>query len=198
MFVKSIIISIGFLSLFACKSSSKMVVNDFFGIKMTPSEAKNFEIATYDEKEGVSYRQSPSMDPALSAWAECRGKEIKFKIVNNTDRPIISDYLNDQFVLVTMDDQEFSMEKGRGIDYLSSGSIKPRSEEEYLLSLPSRFWETQGMTVQEFDGDEFTENFWQGLNSVNTQKDNIKLIKIKLSGGDTIVLKRVPPPPLSD
>lgn len=169
-----------------------MLINDFFGIQMSPKERAAFKIVSYNKENGVSYASTVNMNPEIYAWAELAGKEIQFKVVNGSSTPVSSNYLEDQFSITLNGGQTIVINKGRSIDYPVKDYIKPKSEANFTFVIPEKFWETIGMTHPQSTNESYTKEFWAGLNTINTQKENIDHLNILLGGKITIVLKLVP------
>ena len=92
-------------------------INDYFGIKMNAEDAKKFKIISYSEKTGASYHGAIEMDEKIYAYAELTGKNFILKVVNESDRPIITNFNTDHFTFITADNKEYVLKKGRVIDY---------------------------------------------------------------------------------
>ena len=180
------------LILAACQATSKLAINDYFGIAMPADEQRYFQIVSYSEKDGISYRNSADMNPNIYAWAEVLGKDIQIKIVNNSEERITSSYVADQFSISTRDGKEYILYKGRNTDYPVHGFITSHTSKEYFLRIPSKFWETIGMENPDSHSAEYLEDFWTGMNTNQTKGKVIKTITINLGGQITIVLKPVP------
>jgi len=191
--IKNLIKSILFISLAILISCSPPPpINDYFGIKMDPDDAKNFKIISYSEKGGASYHGSLKMNEKIFAYAELKGKIFIIKVVNESDQPIKTNFSTDHFTFLTKDNKTFVLKKGRVVDYHTKNQIEPNASLEYSLQLPSNFWETVGMKDTNSMDANYRSDFWTGLNQLKILKKDIKLITVKLGGETTLVLKPLP------
>ncbi len=177
----------------SCTSSqSRLAINDYFGIRMAEEDEPNFKIVSYSGEDGIKYHSSIMMNPNLFAWAEISGKKIRVKIVNNLEQEIPSSWVGDEFAVQTDDGKEFMLNKGRNTEYPSNGVILPKTEMEYFLELPAKFWETIGARNQQSHTADYLEDFWTGLDTNTISRKKIKMITITLGTKYQIILKRVP------
>lgn len=185
--VKLIFITL-LLMLNAC--SSLKPINDFFGIQMNPSEEQNFRIIHYDEINGVTYKNSLNMNPNINAWAEIRIDDIRIKIVNNSETEIPLNYITDEYVIIT-NDQDFILDKGDRLKYSQYKNIKANSSVELFLNLPQNF--NMDFTYKYYQN--ITKHMLQDFDKLgyrkNIFKENTKYILIKL-GDRKILLKTIP------
>jgi len=186
----SLLAVLGFLIINIVSCSSGNAVNDFFGIQMDPMDEADFIIISYSDINGVTYKNSSNMNPKFNAWAEIGVEEITFKIINNSDQPLILDYFSDTFVIIT-DEDDFIVDKGDQIDYFKVDKIEPKSSSEISLNIPSDFasdfLKREGAILNKDIMGDFSKNWSQ--NSI--LKENIKYILIKFS--DVVfLLKKVP------
>ncbi len=168
---------------------SAVPMDDFFGIEMPPEAAAKFNIVSYSETEGTSYTSTSQMNPNIYAYAELKVEEVWIKVVNNSDKPIKSNYNQDEFYLYTKDGKVYVLHKGDREDYPQKPIIKPGDERQFRLYLPKNFWETLGMT-RPFKN--YTYEMWSGSNNLSFYIDDIKGIKVVLGGETTIILKPLP------
>ncbi len=182
----------GIVYLLSISCSSSSTVNDFFGIKMDIPDTALFKIESYSEADGIKYYSSPLMDPKISAWGEITPNMIQFHISNNSPYAIKSSHGMDQYSIETNEGKVYILDKGKFFGYPMKGSIQPNASATLWLELPTDFHETIGMTKPDGDAENYTFDFWKGMNKTNIAKDNIKLITIKLGGETTIILKPVP------
>ncbi|MBC8183853.1 hypothetical protein H8E88_22395 [candidate division KSB1 bacterium] len=167
-------------------------INDYFGIKMNPDDAKNFKIISYDEKHGASYHGSLKMNEKIYAYAELKGKVFIIKVVNESDQPIKTDFNTDHFSFLTTDKKDFVLKKGRVEDYHTKSQIEPNASMEYALQLPSNFWSSVGMKDANTMDANYRNEFWTGLNQLRLLKKDIVFLTVKLGGETTLILKPVP------
>ena len=188
--IKAIFLLIFLLSFIQCSSST--AINDFFGIKMPPSETDYFKIVAYTESSGISYQSSPNMDPNIFAWAGLEGDILRVKLVNHSDAPVNLSYDSDQFIIVTNDNTEFICTKGNIISYNNLSPIKEQNSVELLLELPQNYWDTVGMKSSQSSNENYTHDIWKGQNTLIINLDEVKHIKIILGFSTNIILKPVP------
>jgi hypothetical protein len=165
-------------------------VNDFFGIQMNPDEETNFQIVSYSDVDGISYKNSMTMNPQINAWAEISAKEIVLKIVNNSENEIPLNYTADQFILIT-GDGEYYLGKGGRADYFSKGAIAPKSSQMFDLDLPLEYDNISRSGSGSVNARSVIRNYSKEEGNISLQKDDIKYFIVKF-GKVSIVLKRVP------
>jgi hypothetical protein len=176
--------------LFSCAASQNL--NDYFGIEMDEDEASNFEIVSYESDRGANYYSNSRMNTQLYAWAEIQSSMVKLKVVNTTNLHVPISYNLDQFSVYTEEDEEFLLVKGDRIDYPPNESIGPNKAVEYSLQLPMNFWRSSSIsTASEADPNSY-EAFWKGENTIQLVKEKIVMIKVRLGGEKTIIMKPVP------
>ena len=178
------------ITIFSCTPPPPM--NDFFGIKMDLTDVNRFKIQSYSKEYGATYNGTANMKPQIYAYAELIGNQIIIKIVNDSDKPLVSSYGTDQFILHTKENKEFLLKKGKITSYPGDGRINPSSSNEYLLELPSDYWRTVGMTEPNAGDAEYHGKFWTGLNQIKLLKEDIKFVEVKLGEETIIVLKPLP------
>ena len=174
------------LNLFnGCSSSS--AINDFFGIEMPPSEAEYFRIVGYTEFSGISYQNTRNMNPNLYAWAEIEGTFVRLKITNSSEESLEINYVEDQFLLVEKEGDEFILSKGDMLEYNSHNPIVPRGSMEILLELPKDYVDA----LYSDRNNDFTNDMTREQNMVFYDKERIRNLQIKLGYTRTIILKPV-------
>lgn len=178
--------------MFACGPLNP--INDFFGIQMNPTEEANFIIVDYNDIDGVTYKNSINMNPKINAWVEISTNEITLKVINNSDETIPLNYIGDQFIIIT-DEQEYMMGKGERAEYFKKGMIAPGGSEIFNLELPQNFGSIStndgGYVEQTQVTKNVMRNFSKTEGKLNIMKDNIQYIIAKF-GKISIVLKKVP------
>jgi len=189
MFLKIVIIFL-FGVITGCSSSN--AVNDYFGIKMHPTEADKFVIKAYTERTGISYSSTTNMNPNIFAWGEFGQDYFKIIIVNNSANPIPLSYDMDQYTLVMNDGEEYVFTKGDRFNYTTNNPLEPNTSFELSLDLPQSFWQTVGTKNAQSDKAIYTADFWTGHNTLSLEKERVKYIQIKLSLTTDIILKPVP------
>ena len=187
-----ITLSIVLLLFYLISCSPPPPINDYFGIKMNPDDAKKFKIISYSEKDGASYHGNLTMDENIYAYAELTGKMFIIKVVNDSEKPVTTNFNTDHFTFLTADNKEFVLKKGRVTDYHSKSQIEPKSSMEYALQLPSNFWSSVGMRDANTMDADYQNEFWTGLNQLRLLKKDIKLLTLKLGSETTLILKPVP------
>ncbi len=136
-FKSQIILSVIFI--IAITSCSPLnPINDFFGIQMNPTDEVNFIIVKYNDIDGITYKNSISMNPKINAWAEFTANDITLKIINNSEQTIPLNYTADQFILIT-DEKEYILGKGEREEYFKKGKISPKASEIFNLELPLEY-----------------------------------------------------------
>ncbi|MCW8848866.1 MAG: hypothetical protein OQJ81_02720 [Melioribacteraceae bacterium] len=165
-------------------------VNDFFGIQMNPDEETNFEIVSYSDSDGISYKNSISMNPKINAWAEITAQEIILKIVNNSEKEIPLSYTTDQFILIT-EDGEYYLGKGGRADYFSRGGIAPKTSQMFNLDLPLEYGNIARSGSGKVSARSVIRNYSKEEGHLSLQKDSVKYFIVKF-GKVSIVLKRIP------
>jgi hypothetical protein len=191
-FKKTFFLPIILITFYLISCSPLPPINDYFGIKMNPDDAKNFKIISYSEKGGASYHGSLKMDEKIFAYAELGDKVFIIKIVNESDKPVATNFNTDHFSFLTADNKTFVLKKGRVEDYHSKSQIEPNAALEYRLQLPSDFWSTVGMKDANTMDANYRTEFWTGLNQLRLLKKDIVSITIRLGGEITLILKQVP------
>ncbi|MEN8192769.1 MAG: hypothetical protein ABFS12_08115 [Bacteroidota bacterium] len=170
---------------YGCSSSS--AINDFFGIEMPPSEVDYFKIVGYTEFSGVSYQSTGNMNPNLYAWAGIEDTQVRIKITNNSDEPVKVNYIEDQYLLVEKEGDEFVLNKGDMLDYNNHDPIMPQGSMEIVLELPKDY-----LNALYFGrNDDFANDMTREQNTVFYDKERIKNLQIKLGYTKTIILKPV-------
>ena len=159
---------------------------------MAPEDQKKFKILTYSEKDGASYQGNFKMEPNIYAYAELTIKGVKIKVVNDTEKPVATNFNSDQFMLHTKNNKDYVLKKGNVTSYPSRKFIKPFSPIEFDLQLPSDFWDTVGMKDHNTLDANYRNEFWTGLNQLRLLKEDINFISVSLGGETTIILKPVP------
>jgi hypothetical protein len=182
-------LSVALIFQIGCASSQKL--NDFFGIEMPEDEADNFKMVSYEKDRGANYYSNSRMNTQLYSWAEIQPQIIKIKVVNLTDSAVPISYNMDQFTLYT-EENEFILIKGDRIDYPTDESIAPHKSVEYTLELPMKFWQSAGISTASEAGPNSYKDFWKGENSLQLVKEKITMIKVKLGGEKTLIMKPVP------
>jgi hypothetical protein len=191
-FINSILIVLCLVLVIQIGCASSQSLNDFFGIEMPEEEAGKFKIVSYQKDRGANYYSNERMNTQLYAWAEVEPQIIKIKVVNMTESNVSINYNMDQFIIVTEDDEEFILLKGDRLKYSSNESILPGKSSEYSLELPMKFWQNAGITsATEADPNSY-QKFWKGENSLQLVKEKIKMIKVKLGGDKTLIMKPIP------
>ena len=139
---------------------------------------------------GITYKNSLNMNPNINAWAEIRIDDIRIKIVNNSETEIPLNYITDEYVIIT-NDQDFILDKGDRLKYSQHKSIKANSSVELFLNLPQNF----NMDFTYKYNQNITKHMLQDFDKLgyrkNIFKDNTKYILIKL-GDRKILLKTIP------
>ena len=165
-------------------------MRDFFGIKMDAGENKKFKIISYSEDKGASYHGSVKMEPELYAYAQFRIPQLLIKVVNETEQPVPTNYNVDRFFLYTKKGEQFVLRKEEISDYPNK-LIQPKSSQEYVLDLPSNFWETVGMTDHQSNSANYRDKFWTGLNQLRFLKSDIDYIEVRLGNDTVLILKPI-------
>lgn len=165
-------------------------VNDFFGIQMNPDEETNFQIVSYSDVDGISYKNSVSMNPKINAWAEISTKEIVLKIINNSDEEIPLNYTADQFILITKD-SEYYLGKGDRHNYFAIGRIAPKTSQMFNLDLPLEYGNISRSGSGNVNARSVIRNYAKEEGNLGVNKEAIKYIIAKF-GKISIVLKRIP------
>lgn len=169
-------------------------VNDFFGIQMNPEEEMNFVLVSYNEIDGITYKNSLNMNPKINAWAEFSANEITLKVVNNSEKSIPLNYTSDQFIVVT-NEQEYYLSKGERSEYFKKGMISPNSEEILIFEYPSLndniSKSNSNYSDQKMVTKDVIRNYSKTEVRQNVTKSNIKYFILKF-GDVSIVLKKVP------
>jgi len=189
-FFSCILFFITVVWIFFC-SSRTAKMNDFFGVQMDPEEASKFKIISYSPEKGASYHGTLRMESRLYAYAELFGQTLAIRVVNETEKPVATNYNSDNFILHTNDNQSYVLRKGKFTDYPAGSVIKPNASREYKLILPSNFWQTVGMRDPQTHDAKYHDEFWTGLNQMNFLKKNIQRIEVVLAGKTTLILKPI-------
>jgi len=108
-----------------------------------------------------------------------------------TESAVPISYNMDQFTLYT-DEDEFILLKGDRINYPMDDSITPSKSVEYSLELPMKFWQSSGISTATEAGPNSYKDFWKGENSLQIVKETITMIRVKLGGEKTLIMKPVP------
>ena len=194
-FLKKLLYLLFFPVLFIMSCSSQALLNDFFGIEMPLDEQAGFQIKSYSEKNGASYTSTPDMDNRIFAWAEMGRDVIHLQVINASDKQISLSYNTDKFILETTDQQKFILNKGKNFSYAPKKRIEPGGKMDFKLELPSKFWDTVGMRNVQSENENYSFDFWTGLNKFDFLKENVTLLVAELGDSTTIVLKPVPKSP---
>lgn len=179
------------LGLFFTNCTATTAVDDFFGIKMNPSEINYFRIVAYTESSGISYQSTANMDPNIFAWANIEGNYIRIKLVNNSAIPLTLNYDRDQYILINNENQEMLCLNGNIITYSNLSPVQPNNSIELLLEFPQDYWSTIGIKNTQSSNSNYTHDVWKGQNTIVVEKESIKYIKIILGFTTTIILKPV-------
>jgi hypothetical protein len=181
--------------LFIMNCSSQTLLNDFFGIEMPLDEQAGFQIKSYSAKNGASYTSTPDMDIRIFAWAEMGRDVIHLQVINSSNKQIPLSYNTDKFILETTDHQKFILNKGKSLEYAPKKRIGPGGKMDFKLELPSKFWDSVGMRNVQSENENYSYDFWTGLNKFDFLKENVALLVVELGDSTTIVLKPVPKSP---
>ncbi len=189
---KNIIISaIVIAALISCSPLNP--VNDFFGIHMNLDEESSFQIVSYNDVDGITYKNSINMNPKINAWAEISTKEITVKIVNNSNVNLPLSYTTDQFILIT-NENEYVLGKGEREDYISKNSISANSSQTFYLELPIDY-SNISLSPSQKNLTELTRevirDYSKSGSSLNISKENVVFVVVKI-GSTSILLKKVP------
>ncbi len=182
--------SLLFVSLVLFTSCSSVPMDDFFGIEMTPESENHFNIVSYSQENGVQYTSDFTMNPNVYAYAELRVDEVWIKVVNKSDKPIKSNYNQDEFYLYDSLGNVFALRKGDRHDYPEGNEIPPGGSRQFKLY----YWDPYGWDPyagsQSYDRYSFT--IWGDKNNSSFNKKAVKKIKVVLGGKTTLILKPLP------
>jgi hypothetical protein len=171
--------------LFVINCSSQILLHDFFGIEMPLDEQASFQIKSYSAKNGATYTTTPDMDIRIFAWAEMGRDIIHLQVINASDKQIPLNYNTDKFIL----------NKGKSFEYAPKKRIDPGGKMDFKLELPSKFWDSVGMRNVQSENENYSYDFWTGLNKFDFLKENVALVVVELGDSTTIVLKPIPKSP---
>lgn len=165
-------------------------INDFFGIQMNPDEETNFQIISYSDRDGITYKNSVTMNSKINAWAEISTNVITLKIINNSDQAIPLNYTADQFILITESD-EYYLGKGGRANYFSKGEISPQSSEMFNLDIPLEYGNIARSGSGNVSARSVLRNYNKSEGNLSVPKDGIRYFIVKF-GKVTVVLKKIP------
>ncbi len=188
--IKNLLMLIAVLSLSACSSTP---LNDFFGIGMNPDAANRFRIVSYSDEEGAKYASTFEMNPLVFAYAEITPDYLLLKVVNRSQKPIATNYNEDNFYVVASDSTKYVLLKGKRDDFPDKTVIGPGETMQFKLIFPNDFVKTEGMNGSPFHNSFGKFEVWKGEgNLLNFTKDKISEIVVSLGKTTTIVLKPIP------